>query len=179
MKSQMEQYRTRDHGPAEVLRCRPGPHTEIQTAYTQNKDEGGTRNILLWKLANWKWGTSASMIRTTALALCYSVAEYEAPVWARSHHAHVLDSELNTACRAITGCLKPTNVEDLYLLVEIVPPDTRRDVCARVEKKQESNVAYSQWSETNRELLEVVSLVAYVMLISIQRLFAVINGNIG
>ena len=48
----------------------------------------------LWKLA--------SMIRTTALALCYSVAEYAAPAWQRSHHANVLDSELNTACRAIT-----------------------------------------------------------------------------
>ena len=55
------------------------------------------------------------------LALCYSVAEYAAPVWAKSHHAHVLDLELNTACRAITGCLKPTNVEDLYLLARIAP----------------------------------------------------------
>ena len=69
-----------------------------------------TRNNLLQKLANSKWGTSASTIRTTALALCYSVAEYAAQVWARSHHTHILDSDLNTACRAITGCLKPTNV---------------------------------------------------------------------
>ena len=89
-------------------------------------------------------GTSASTIRTTTLALCYSVAEYAAPVWVRSHHAHILDSELNTACRAITGCLKPTNVEDLYLFAVIAPPDMRCDVCARVEKKkQESNVANS------------------------------------
>ena len=105
-----------------------------------------TRYNLLWKLANSRWGTSASTIRTTAPALCYSVAEYAAPVWVRSHHAHVLDSELNTACtcRAITGCLKPTNVEDMYLLAGITPPDIRRDVCDRVEKKkQESNLAHS------------------------------------
>ena len=45
---------------------------------------------------------------------------------------------------AITGCLQPTNVEDLYLLAGIAPPDIRRDVCARVEKrKQESNVGHS------------------------------------
>ena len=75
-----------------------------------------TRNNLLRKLANSKWDTSASTIRITALTLCYSVAEYAASVWARSHHAHVLDLEFNTACRAITGCLKPTNVEDLYPL---------------------------------------------------------------
>ena len=92
-----------------------------------------TRNNLLRKLANSKWGISnhanananASTIRTTA--------EYAVPVWARSHHARVLDSELHTACRAITGCLKPTNVENLYLLAVIAPPDIRCNVCARVE----------------------------------------------
>ena len=108
-----------------------------------------TRNNLLRKLANSKWGTSASTIRTTALALCYSVAEYAAPVWARSHHAHVLISELNTACRAITGCLKPTNVKDMYLLAGITPPDIRHDVYARVEKKnQESIVAHSLYGQS-------------------------------
>ena len=45
-----------------------------------------------------------------ALALCYSIAEYAAPVWARSTYAYILDPELNKACRAITGCLKPMNV---------------------------------------------------------------------
>ena len=94
-----------------------------------------TRNNLLRKLSNSKWGANASTIRTTALALCYSVAEYAAPVWARSSHAQKLNPELNSACRAVTGCLKPTNVEDLYLLAGIAPPDIRRDVCARVGKR--------------------------------------------
>ena len=74
-----------------------------------------TRNNLLRKLSNSKWGANASTIRTTALALCYSVAEYAAPVWARSSHAQKLNPELNSACRAVTGCLKPTNVEDAVL----------------------------------------------------------------
>ena len=78
-----------------------------------------TRNNLLRKLSNSKWGANASTIRTTALVLCYSVAEYAAPVWARSSHAQKLNPELNSACRAVTGCLKPTNVEDLYLLAGI------------------------------------------------------------
>ena len=65
-------------------------------------------------------------------------------VWARYHHAHVLGSELNTSCIAITDCLKLTNVEDPYLLTGIAPPDIIRDVCARVEKKKPvSNVAHS------------------------------------
>ena len=63
-----------------------------------------------------------------------------------------LDSELNTACRSITGYLKPTNVEELYLLAGIAPPDIRRDVCARVEKKkQESNIAHSLYGQNPTE----------------------------
>ena len=91
-----------------------------------------TRNNLLRKLSNSKWGANADTIRTTALALRYYVAEYAAPVCERSPHAQKLNTELNSACRAATGCLKPTNIEDLYLLAGIAPPDIRRDVCARM-----------------------------------------------
>ena len=107
-----------------------------------------TRNNLLRKLSNSKWGANASTIRETALALCYSVAGYAAPVLARSSHALKLNPELSSVCRSSTGCLKPTNVEDLYLLAGIVPPDIRRDVCARVEKtKQETNEAHSLYGQ--------------------------------
>ena len=85
------------------------------------------RNNLLKKLANSKWGTNARTIRTTALALCYSTAEYAAPVWARSSHANKLNPVLNQACRLITGCLKPTNVEDLYLIAGIAPPPQKSE----------------------------------------------------
>ena len=53
-----------------------------------------THNNLLRKLSNSKWGANASTIRTTALTLCYSVAEYAAPVWARSSHAQKLNPKL-------------------------------------------------------------------------------------
>ena len=68
-----------------------------------------------------------------ALALCYSIAEYAAPVCARSTYTDILDPKLNKACRAITGWLKPTYVEDLYLLAGIAPPDIRRYVCDIME----------------------------------------------
>ena len=39
--------------------------------------------------------------------------------------------------------MKPTNVEDLYFLAGIAPPDIRRDVCARMENtKQKTNEAH-------------------------------------
>ena len=73
-----------------------------------------TRNKLLTKLVTSKWGDNPNTIRTTALALSYSTSEYA--VWARSAHAKNLGPELNQAYWSVTGCLKPTNVEDLYLL---------------------------------------------------------------
>ena len=40
-----------------------------------------SRNNLIAKLIGTSWGASASTLRTSALALCYSVAEYCCPVW--------------------------------------------------------------------------------------------------
>ena len=105
------------------------------------------------KLSNYKWGCKAITIRTTALAMSYSAAEYACPVWARSPHASKLDAELNDACRSITRCLRPTNVEELYLLAGIAPPDVRGDVCARVEnKKQETNAVHSLHGQLPAEI---------------------------
>ena len=84
-----------------------------------------------------KWGTNASTIGTTVLALCYLIAEYAAPVWARSTYSDILNPELNKTCRAIIGCLKPTYVEDLYLLAGIAPPNIRRDVFAGMEQTKQ------------------------------------------
>ena len=96
-----------------------------------------TRNNLLKKLANSRWETNARTIRTTVLAQCDSTAEYAAPVWEMSAHTRILNPELNQECQAITGCLKPTNVENLYLLAGISPPEIRRNVCARVERTKQ------------------------------------------
>ena len=108
-----------------------------KTHIHNTKMKVATRNNLLKKLANSMWGTNARTIRTTALAFCYSTAEYAAPVWERSAYAHLLNPELNQACRAITGCLKPTNVENLYLIAGTAPPEIRRSVCARVERTKQ------------------------------------------
>ena len=125
------------------------PGKDSSTHIHNTKMKVATRNNLLKKLANSRWGTNARTIRTTALALCYSTAEYAAPVWERSAYAHLLNPELNQACRAITGCLRPTNVENLYLLAGIAPPEIRRSVCARVERtKQVERETHSLFGHT-------------------------------
>ena len=120
-----------------------------KTHIHNTKMKVATRNNLLKKLANSRWGTNARTIRTTAIALCYSTAEYAAPVWERSAYAQLLNPELNQACRAITGCLRPINVENLYLLAGIAPPEIRRSVCARVERtKQVERETHSLFGHT-------------------------------
>ena len=103
---------------------------------------------------NWQTGSGAQVqARSEPQRLLYVIPSLNMQhVLSRYHHAHVLDSELNTACIAITGNLKPTNIEDMYLLAGIAPPDIRCNVCARVEKKKrESNLAHSLYGQNPSE----------------------------
>ena len=72
------------------------------------KGKVASRNNLLGKLANSSWGANPQTLKATAMALCYSTAEYCAPVWANSCHAKKVDPELNYSCRTITGNLRST-----------------------------------------------------------------------
>lgn len=87
----------------------------------------GTRNNLLSKIAGSNWGAHASTLRSSALALCYSAAEYCAPVWARSHHTNLVDVKLNASMRIISGTLRPTPLPWLPVLSNISPPHLRRE----------------------------------------------------
>ena len=103
------------------------------------KQKVSTRNNLLSKLTNTSWGADPGTLRQTATALCYSTAEYCAPVWARSCHAHKVDPELNRSCRIITGTLKPTPLPSLYRVAGIAPPNIRRETLSRTEKHNQIN----------------------------------------
>ncbi len=85
-----------------------------------------SRNNLLSKLAGTSWGARAQTLKTTALALCYSAAEYCAPVWSRSSHTKLVDVQLNMSMRIITGTLRSTPLPWLPVLSNIPPPHLRR-----------------------------------------------------
>ena len=100
----------------------------------------GTRNNLLSKLAGSSWGAFAPTLRSSALALCYSTAEYCAPVWARSSHTNLLDVKLNASMRIISGTLRPTPLPWLPVLSNIPPPHLRRrEATARLLAKVSLN----------------------------------------
>lgn len=90
------------------------------------KNKIKTRNNIISKLASTSWGFHANVLRTSALALVYSVAEYCAPMWARSAHCKKVDVQLNDIMRIITGAVKSTQLDWLPVLSNIDPPDLRR-----------------------------------------------------
>lgn len=50
-----------------------------------------TKNNLITKFTGTSWGAGAETLRTAALSLVYSTAEYCAPVWIHSAHAKKID----------------------------------------------------------------------------------------
>lgn len=85
------------------------------------KDQLKTRNNIISKLAGTSWGCRANILRISFLALVYSVAEYCAPVWARSMHAKNVDTQLNRTMKIISGCAKSTKLEWLPVLSHLTP----------------------------------------------------------
>ena len=85
------------------------------------------RNALISKLAGTSWGASQEVLRTSALALCYSAAEYCAPTWTRSAHTNKVDVQLNSTMRTISGAMRPTPTQWLPVMANITPPHLRRE----------------------------------------------------
>lgn len=98
-----------------------------------------TRNSLISKLTSTAWGASQEVLRTSVLALCYSVAEYCSPVWERSSHTHKVDVQLNHSMRLISGAVKSTPIPWLPTMCHIAPPHLRRKLATnRTLKKLNS-----------------------------------------
>ena len=106
---------------------------------TKTKGKVSSRNAIIWKLTHSKWGSDPSTIRTAALTLSYSAAEYACPIWECSKYTRKLDSTLNECCQIITGCLKPTRTDHLHILAGIAPPGIRRAVASQSERFRQQN----------------------------------------
>ena len=95
-------------------------------------------------------------------------------LWQNARH------QSGRACRDVTGCHKPTNVEDLYLPAGISPPDTRRDVWARMEKtKQKTNEDHFLYWQHPAEIMmksRNCSCVVSNLLKYLLRSYVVMNG---
>ena len=87
-----------------------------------------SRVTLLRRLVGSGWGAGAKTLRTAALSLVYSTAEYCAPVWCPSTQSRLISRILNDALRIVTGCLRPIPTDHLSILSisGIQPAELRR-----------------------------------------------------
>ncbi|KAL4113930.1 hypothetical protein QTP88_017480 [Uroleucon formosanum] len=112
------------------------------------------RNGLIRKLTGLAWGAQPHALRVSPMALCYSVGEYACPVWRSSTHAKKIDIALNTTCRLITGCLRNTPMNKVYLLAGIPPPPVQRLISSKIErgkqKRDTRRPMYGQNDPTSR-----------------------------
>ncbi|GFR65806.1 LOW QUALITY PROTEIN: retrovirus-related Pol polyprotein from type-1 retrotransposable element R1 4 [Elysia marginata] len=117
------------------------------------KSKVAARNSLLRKLANSNWGADPKTLRTTALTVSYSTAEYSSAVWARSCHAKKVDAKLNNACRIVTGQLRPTPLPLLYRTAGIAPPDIRRQTHGNQAASHRLEL-WNTWDNTTNEAIQ-------------------------
>ena len=114
-KCHLEWYEARPY----TLTCLPWHHTRPLTHQPKTLPRDARKTILQkqppQKAAWYELGRVHHTMRTTATALCLSVAEYCCPVWARSTHRKLVDPTLNETCRLITGCIRPTATPDIYV----------------------------------------------------------------
>ena len=105
-----------------------------------------TRVSLLRRLADSGWGAGAKTLRTAALSLIYSTAEYCAPAWCRNAHTRLIDSVLDDALRIVTGCLRPTRTDNLPVLSVIQPAELRRQGAKLLHNLSEMGIRDAQWT---------------------------------
>jgi len=97
-----------------------------------------TRNNLLKKLLGTQWGARPHTMQTTKLALYFSAGEYACPVCSRPKHVKHVNTALNNTCRAVTGCLQPTQINKIiYFRSGIAPPEIRRSVATDLERTKQ------------------------------------------
>ena len=92
------------------------------------------------------WGASANTLRSSALVLCYSAAEYCAPVWSRSAHTSQIDVQLNSTMHLISGTLRSTPLQWLPVLSNIEPPALRKRLPLTSWWRKLSNMTVGQSS---------------------------------
>ena len=104
------------------------PHLRKAAAKTRS------RNNLVHMLAGTTWGAGpgAKTLRTPALALCYSVSEYCAPLWRNCSHTNLVDVQLNNIVITFTGAIRCTRTDWPPYLSNIAP--ARQDKTTKNKK---------------------------------------------
>ena len=85
-----------------------------------------SRVTLLRRLAGSRLAVGAKVLRTAAQSLVYSTVGFCASVLYRFAHNRFTDSALNDALRIVIASLRPTQTENLTILLGIPPAELRQ-----------------------------------------------------
>jgi len=81
---------------------------------------------LLRQLSGSKCGSDAKTLCAATLALIHFAAKYCVPVWCRSKHTRLVEKPIHNALRLVIGCLRPTPIDNLFVLAGITPTELRQ-----------------------------------------------------
>ena len=110
--------------------------------------------LLQWKLKLSTANTvsaAATVLHTATDALVHCTFELYALVWCPSAHACLIDNPINNALRIVTGCWRPTPMDDLFILAGVEPTEIHRQksVLSLARRPQEQNTSYIKGSCLN------------------------------
>ena len=111
------------------------PNNIVQSAHQMESWNQKKHHLQAQKLEEGSRSSENQNICSGA-TLRYSATQFACPVWERSAHVKKLNPTLNYTCQLITGCLKLTNTNNLYVLAGIAPPDIRTAVVSQTERKR-------------------------------------------
>ncbi len=89
-----------------------------------------SRINVVQKLTGTSWGCSAKTLRITTKAMILPIADYCSPIWMRSAHVKLIETQINVAMRIITGTVHSTPTSWIYALSNIPPTAILREQSA-------------------------------------------------
>ena len=119
------------------------PYAVLQRTLDEDCRQAEEPKQLVDEASRFQRGASTNTLRSSALAFCYSAAEYCAPVCSRSAHASQVDLQLNSTMHLISGTLQSTPLPWLPVLSNIELPALRRK--AATDKLVEKIIKHDSW----------------------------------
>jgi len=108
-----------------------------------------TRLNQIHMLAGSEWGAAPETLRISTISLISGTMSYGCSVWINSAHKDKIDVQFNNALRIVTGTLKSTPLQWLYVLSNIAPPNLTR-------KRHFKNIIQKSIINENSLLYEVL-----------------------
>ena len=114
------------------------PYAVLQSTVDEDCRQDEEPKQLVDEASRFHLGRQRNTLQSSALALCYSAAEYCAPVWSCSAHTSQVDVQLNSTMRLISGTHRSIPFPWLPVLFNIEPP-AQPSRCLWVQSVQPSS----------------------------------------